>query len=247
MKVSVITCTYNSEDTVEDSILSFLEQDHPDKELVVIDGASSDKTLEILEKHRDKIDVLISEKDNGIYNAMNKGLKKITGELFGFLHSDDIYSGSGVLSAVNAKVEETNCDVLYGDLVYTDKSARKVIRSWKSGEFNRKAFKRGWMPPHPSLYMRTELLEKKGGFNEAFRISGDYEFMLRYLYLMETKVAYLPQVLVKMRVGGESNQSLSNRLKANTEDRKAWRINGLNPFPATSLKPARKIFQFLGN
>ncbi len=247
MKISVITCTYNSEDTVEDSILSFLDQDHQDKELIVIDGASSDNTLQILEKYREHISTLVSEKDKGIYNAMNKGLQEISGDLFGFLHSDDIYSGPKVLSAINAQVEKTQCDILYGDLVYTDKSAKKVIRSWKSGEFRRKAFKRGWMPPHPSLYMRSDLLKRSGGFNESFRISGDYEFMLRYLYLMETKVAYLPQVLIKMRVGGESNQSLSNRLKANAEDRKAWRINGLNPFPATSLKPARKIFQFLGN
>lgn len=245
MKISIITCTYNSQDHVEDSIKSFLAQDYADKELVVIDGASKDKTLDILESYKEHIAVIKSEEDTGIYNAMNKGLDLISGEVFGFLHSDDVYASESVLSKVANEFIEGQTQVVYGDLIYTDASLSKTIRKWTSGSFKRSLFNNGWMPPHPTLFLKTDLLQQGGKFNEAFRISGDYEFILRYLYKMKLMVKYIPETLVKMRVGGESNQSLKNRLKANAEDRKAWRINGMNPFPATVFKPLRKILQFV--
>jgi len=245
MKISVITCTYNSEETVESAIKSFISQDYPNKELVIIDGTSSDGTLQIIDKYKKYISVVLSEKDDGIYNAMNKGIARTTGEVFGFLHSDDVFADSKVLSSIGDKFVQEDADLCYGDLVYTDSSGEKVIRTWKSGSYKAEKFRKGWMPPHPTVYTKRELVESLGTFNEDFRISGDYEFLLRYMFFNHLKVHYIPTVLVKMRVGGESNQSIKNRLKANSEDRKAWKINGQNPFPATSLKPARKLFQFL--
>lgn len=244
MKISVITCCYNSGKTIEQALHSFLSQDYPNKELVVIDGASSDDTLNILEKYREQIDVLVSEKDSGIYNAMNKGVALASGTVFGFLHSDDLFADAGVLSRIAAKMLEDKSELCYGDLVYTDVRAEKVIRTWKSGSFSKAKFRRGWMPPHPTVYVKRDLIETYGTFNEAFRIAGDYEFLLRYMYLADLKLSYIPEVLVKMRIGGESNQSIKNRLKANAEDRKAWRIHGLNPYPTSFLKPLRKLFQF---
>ena len=228
-------------------MLSVIEQDHTDIEYIVIDGRSTDGTSRILEKYRSKISKLVSEKDEGMYFALNKGISMATGNIIGILHSDDFYSGPKVISRVAKQFESEKCDSVYGDLQYVSKDdAHKVIRHWKSEPFEPKLFLRGWMPPHPTFFAKRECYEKLGAFNTAFSISADYELMLRFLYKHGISSSYIPEVMVKMRTGGISNAGISSRVKANQEDRRAWKINGLKPTSFTLiLKPLSKLRQFI--
>lgn len=245
MKISLITATYNSEESIESCLNSIREQDYPEVEHIVIDGASTDHTLEILDRHRDRIDHLVSEKDDGIYSALNKGIEHATGEVIGFLHSDDLFAHPSVLSNY-ARAFETGVDAVYADLKYVSTDLKKTIRNWKSGEYRVDSFKRGWMPPHPTFYALKELYDRLGAFRAELRISADYESMLRLIHVNQISLAYLPEVTILMRVGGASNKSIENRLQANREDVLAWEMNGLKRPPLTRfLKPLRKIGQFL--
>jgi glycosyltransferase involved in cell wall biosynthesis len=246
MKISVITVCYNAADTIEETLNSIGNQDYKEREHIVIDGKSTDGTLEVLQGRSDQISKLISESDKGIYDAMNKGLAAATGDLIGFLNADDIYADNSVLSDIASTIQRQNTDSVYGDLQYvSSEPPGKVIRNWKAGTYNRKRFKNGWMPPHPTFYARRKLFEDFGVFNTDFQISADYELMLRFLYKFEASSYHIPRVLVKMKVGGASNQSLKSRILANSEDRKAWKVNGLKSMPHTSImKPLRKISQF---
>lgn len=245
MNLTIITATYNSAVTIRDTLNSVSQQDIGEIEHIIIDGGSSDNTLDIVREfpHVTKI---ISEKDDGLYDAMNKGIKLASGDVIGILNSDDLYRHSSVLSKVMKLFTETNADCVYGDLQYVDAvNINKVMRTWKSGSFNRSKFYYGWMPPHPTFFVRKEVYEKAGLFNIALRSASDYELMLRILFVHEFEAAYLPEILVKMRMGGLSTSSLGQRLLANREDRIAWRINNLNPYFFTlMLKPLRKVFQF---
>jgi glycosyltransferase len=247
MKVSIITIAFNAADTIEETIQSVINQDHQDLEYIVIDGGSKDDTLSILEKYKSNIDVLVSEPDKGVYDAMNKGIARATGELVAILNADDVYANSRVISEAISILESQNCDAVYGDLQYVNRdNPDKVFRNWVSGKFKRSSFKWGWMPPHPTFMVKRKLYDSFGAFNTELRTSADYELMLRFLYKNEASIAYLPKVLVKMKVGGQSNASVSNRLKANKEDQKAWELNNVRPFFFTLwLKPLRKIRQFL--
>jgi glycosyltransferase involved in cell wall biosynthesis len=247
MKVSLITVSYNSEDTIEETFLSVFSQKDVDLEYIVIDGGSKDNTLAIIEQYKDRIDYFLSEKDKGIYDGMNKGLKMATGDVIGILNSDDVLAGETILSDVVGAFEQTNADGLYGDLVYVNRDDLfKVTRKWVSGNYKDGDFKKGWMPPHPTFYVKRDVYERYGVFNLNFSSAADYEIMLRFIHKHKIRVAYLPKVMVKMRQGGKSNASLSNRLKANREDRKAWEVNGLKPGPFTLLfKPLSKITQFI--
>ena len=246
MTISIITATYNSASTVRDTLASIAQQGYQPVEHIIVDGLSKDNTLDIVREFP-HVRRVISEKDHGIYDAMNKGLKLATGEVVGILNSDDFYASHEVLSRVMAAFKDPAVDVVYGDLQYVKKNNVHVItRSWKSGQYKRKYFYYGWMPPHPAFFVRRKIYDEVGFFNTDLRSAADYEMMLRILVRHNANACYVPQVLVKMRSGGMSNASLKNRLRANREDRKAWVLNELKPFFFTTwLKPMRKIIQFI--
>lgn len=245
MKVSIITVCYNSEKTIRDAIESVVAQTYPDIEYLVIDGLSKDQTLPIVKSYSERISKLISEPDKGIYDAMNKGISLATGEIIGILNSDDFYATPQVIEEV-VKQFSSAIDGVYGDLVYVSPDdTGKIVRTWKSGTYQEGAFRKGWMPPHPAFFVRKSCYEKFGHFTDKLKSAADYEFMLRLIHKNKIRITYLPQVLVKMRAGGASNASLKNRLKANKEDRLAWKLNGLKPAPFLFLrKPLSKLGQF---
>lgn len=246
MKISIITVCYNSEKTIEETIQSVLQQDCPDIEYIVLDGKSIDKTLEIVNKYKSKISKIISERDNGMYFAINKGIKIASGEVVGLLHSDDLLASNKILSKIANEFILKKVDCVYGDLVYVNKNdAEKVFRYWQSKEYYDGIFKTGWMPPHPTFYVKKNIFEKYGYYRTDFKTAADYELMLRFLHKFKISVSYLNEVIVKMRVGGKSNMNLRNRIVANLDDRRAWKINGLKPGLWTlTIKPLSKLTQF---
>jgi len=245
-KISIITVTYNSALTLLDTLKSVQSQDYQNIEHIIVDGNSQDDTIKII-KSFPHVNKWISEKDGGLYDAMNKGLQLATGDIIGILNSDDLYAHKGVLSKVAERFINNNIDALYGDLHYVNAlNTDNVIRVWKSGKFKRSNFIFGWMPPHPTFFVKKEIYDKAGLFNVSLKRSADYELMLRILVKHRYNAEYLKEVLVKMRTGGISNGSWGGRLKANLEDRMAWKLNNLKPYFFTLyLKPARKIFQFI--
>jgi glycosyltransferase involved in cell wall biosynthesis len=200
MKVSIITVSYNSQDTIEDTINSVLAQSYKDIEYIIVNGKSTDNTLDIVNKYRDKISNIISEPDKGIYDAMNKGIRLATGDIVGILNSDDLYVDSKVISKIVKNIEKNKADCCWGNLVYVDKSdTNKIIRNWKSCEYKESLFKVGWAPPHPTFFVKKWIYEKYGLFDLNFPISADYEIMLRFLEKYKIKSCYIPEILVKMR------------------------------------------------
>jgi glycosyltransferase involved in cell wall biosynthesis len=246
MKVSVITATFNSAATIGDTLRSVQQQTHPDIEHIVIDGGSKDDTMAILEANRPHIAKLVSERDNGLYDAINKGIGMATGELIAILHSDDSYFDERVIADYVERFSAARCDAVYADLVYVSGSdPSKIVRKWTSGDYRQGDFLKGWMPPHPTFIVRRSVYEKFGLYNTMFRTAADYELMLRFIHKNRISLAYLPRYTVRMRTGGVSNRTIGARIRANIEDRKAWRINGLTPGIFTLfLKPLRKLSQF---
>ncbi|HTA26834.1 MAG TPA: glycosyltransferase family 2 protein [Bacteroidia bacterium] len=246
LKISIITVCYNNVDTLEDTIKSVQSQSYPEIEYIVVDGASKDGTLEIIEKYKSGISKFVSEKDNGIYFAINKGIRMATGDIIGILHGDDLYTDNTIIAKVAATFEKSGADCVYGDLQYVDRAnPEKITRSWVAGEYKAGMFLKGWMPPHPTFFIRKECIEKHGDYNTTLFQASDYEFMLRMIHKHQLKIHYLPEVLVKMKIGGASNKSVINRIKNNVEDRKAWKINNLKPSVFTLfIKPLSKIGQF---
>jgi len=242
--ISIITASYNAVSTIQDCIESVHKQDIP-VEHIIIDGCSDDGTLKIIENQNEIISTIVSEKDEGIYDAVNKGIKLATGDIIGLLHADDVYADLKILSKITEVFSDENVESCYGDLVYVDpKDTGKVTRNWKAGTYNNRRFYYGWMPPHPTFFVRRSIYEKYGDFNSKLGTSADYELMLRFLLRHNITTRYIPEVLVKMRTGGVSNVSLKNRLIANRNDRLAWKVNGLKPYPFTLiLKPIIKIRQ----
>ncbi len=245
MLVSIITATYNSALTLRDCLQSVAKQSYASIEHIIIDGASKDATLDIVNAFP-HIAQVHSEKDQGIYDAMNKGIAHATGDIIGILNSDDFYVDEQVIQDIVTVFENSNCDVVYADLQYVDRERTdKIIRTWKSGTMQQHSFLYGWMPPHPTVFVRRKVYEQYGAFNLSLKSAADYEFMLRILYKEKCRVAYLPKTIVKMRDGGQSNQSIKHRIFANREDKKAWALNGLQPYFFTLLlKPARKLIQY---
>lgn len=246
-KVSIITVCYNSAKTIEDTIQSVVNQTYDNIEYIVIDGVSTDNTLEIINKYKNQITTIICEKDKGIYDAINKGIGIATGDIIANLNSDDFYIDNNVIADVVATFEKEKTDTLYGDLYYVDAvDTNKIVRYWKSKAYKEGLFLKGWMPPHPTFFVKKVVYQKHGLFDLQFKSAADYEIMLRFIHRFKTSIAYLPRVVVKMRVGGVSNASLSNRIKANKEDRRAWEVNGLKPTAFTLIfKPLSKILQFV--
>lgn len=245
-KVTIITVSFNSAQTIGDTLKSIASQSYPNIEHIIVDGGSTDQTMDIVANFP-HVSKSISETDEGIYFAMNKGLAIASGEIIGILNADDLYAHDEVISKVVKKFNDPAVDATYADLVFVDKlDTSKVFRKWKSGIFNRSAMYNGWMPPHPTFFVRKSIYEKFGLFNTNLRSAADYELMLRLLLKHEINPSYLPETIIRMRQGGKSTASIKNRLKANMEDRMAWKINGLkHHFFTLILKPLRKIKQFL--
>lgn len=246
MKISIITIAWNSADTIEATIKSVVAQTHQDVEYIIIDGASTDGTMDIVEKYEHGISKVVSEPDKGIYDAMNKGIELATGDIVGILNSDDFYADNEVLATVNEAFKSQNTEALYADLQYVDReNTDKVIRYWEAGSYEKGAFRKGWMPPHPTFFVKKSCYDQYGTYSLKLRSAADYELMLRMLEKHQISVQYLPKITTKMRVGGQSNVSLKNRWKANREDREAWRMNGLKPSTTTMIrKPLSKISQY---
>ncbi|MBS9432265.1 glycosyltransferase family 2 protein [Photorhabdus hainanensis] len=217
MKISIITATYNSEKTLADTLLSLEKQTYQNIEYIIIDGASEDNTLMMINKNSTRVTTIISEPDKGIYDALNKGIATATGDIVGFLHSDDLFAYPEAIADIVAMFEKYKCEAVYGDLQYVSKNnINNVVRYWKSGPFYPKKMQYGWMPPHPTFYMKRKLYNKWGGFDLNFKISSDYDSITRYIINHNIKLIYLPKVIIKMRIGGESNR-LENTLLRSKE------------------------------
>jgi len=212
---------------------------------VVIDGGSTDGTLEVLGLYSDRIDVLVSESDLGIYDALNKGIQRTSGDVVGFLHADDLFADTAVLSRITAAFGEPAVVAVYGDLLYVRKdNPEQVVRYWRAGDFSRKRLIWGWMPPHPTFYVRRSIYERLGTFDTSYRIAADYDCMLRFLSRCDDRVTYIPEVLVKMRIGGTSNRSFRNIILKSREDYRALRNNGIGGMASLLIKNFRKLPQF---
>ena len=247
MKISIITIAYNSAETIEATIQSVIAQDYTDVEYIIIDGASKDATMDVVDRYRDQVAVVVSEPDQGIYDAMNKGVARATGEIVGILNSDDFYADNTVLSNVVRRFKESGAEAVYADLVYVERdNPDKVVRYWKSKPYKPGMFRKGWMPAHPPFFLKNECYRTHGTYSTELRSAADYELMLRMLEKHKISAVHLPRVLTKMRVGGQSNVSLKNRIRANMEDRQAWKMNGLTPAWYTlTVKPLSKLSQFI--
>ena len=244
MKVSIVIVVYNNRRTVAQAIESVLSQRSADIELIVVDGASSDGTREVLAQHASKISVLVSEPDRGIYDALNKGIGLATGDIIGFLHSDDLLADEAAITRVVDCMKDSAVDAVYGDVVYVrqDDTAR-VVRTWRAGVFNRTSLGRGWMPPHTTFYARRDIYQRFGNFDTTFRIAADYDCMLRFLKA-GIRVMYIPHLQVRMRVGGISNRSFASIVVKLIEDFRALRKNDIGAAVALICKNARKVPQF---
>ena len=219
LKISIITVSKNSASFINDCLQSVKMQNYDNIEHIIVDGASTDETLSLLESNRDQLKALISEPDKGIYDAMNKGIKIATGDIIGFLNSDDFYSRNDVLSEVaSVFIKNPFLDGCYADLIYTAQfDTSKHIRYWRSNEFIQGSFSQGWCPPHPTFFVRSSVYKKFGNFNLNYSIASDVELMMRLLEKKKINVSYIPKLWVKMRIGGLSNKSLKNIIKVNKE------------------------------
>lgn len=246
MKVSIITVTFNSEKHLADCINSVARQNYKNIEHIIIDGKSTDGTLKIIRQHSKHISYWISETDRGMYDAINKGLKMATGDIVGILNSDDMFASADAVRSIVDCFENTGTDSVYGDLVYVDASdTQKIIRYWKGISYKRSRFRYGWMPAHPTFYIRRELIEQYGLYENHYFTAADYEFMARYLFLHKVSSQYIDAMLVKMRSGGISNVTLKSRLRANRRDFLAMKKNKIPfSFAVSILKPLIKIPQF---
>lgn len=246
MKISIITVCLNAAETIADTIESIRRQSHPDIEYIVADGGSTDGTLAIIEQNRDIVSLLLTGPDKGMYDAANKAINASSGEVVGMLNADDFYADNDVLRDVALGMKEGH-DAVYGNLHYVDRDDPETIkRNWVSGPYDRDSFRFGWMPPHPTFFLRKSAYNSYGLFRLDFKSAADYELMLRMLYKHSLQPAYLNRVVVKMRVGGTSNVSMANRIRANREDRNAWRVNDLDAAWYTLyLKPLSKLKQYI--
>lgn len=245
MKVTVITAVLNNKDTIVDAIESVLSQTYKDIEHIVIDGASVDGTVELVRSYGDKIDKIVSEPDEGIYDALNKGISLATGDVIGFLNSDDIYAHDRVIEKIAETFNREKVDSTYGDLNYVKREdISKVVRHWKSHLFSEEKLRQGWMPPHPTFYVKREIYEKYGMFDTSFEIAADYDSILRFLGKHQISTAYIHGVLVKMRLGGVSNRDLKSILRKSGEDYRALKKNDIGGHRVVFMKNISKVAQF---
>ena len=246
VSIAIITATLNSEEHIG-TCLESLHRQSVRPIQVLVDGGSSDGTLAIAKPFHRPGDIMLSEPDHGIYDALNKGIARTKAEVIGVLHADDFYAHQGVIEKVAQAFGDESVDAVYGDLDYVDRQTpEKVVRRWRSGDFKSEKFYWGWMPPHPAFFVRSKFFDQLGGYRLDLGTSADYELMLRFLLVNKLRATYLPGVLVKMRTGGASNVSLTARWNANRMDRQAWRVNELQPRPWTLVaKPLSKFGQWI--
>jgi len=244
LKISLITVCLNAESTILQCIQSVFDQNFKNIEYIIIDGGSTDKTLQIINQYKDKIDILLSEPDAGIYDAMNKGIKLAGGDIIGMLNADDSFTGNDVLSMVAEAFKQSNAGIIYGDLNFIN-SKGAIVRKWRSGQYSHGMFNWGWMPPHPTFYCNRELFHQFGFYSLEYGTAADYELMLRFMHYHRVKAFYVRKVLIGMKIGGVSNKSLGNRVKGLFFDLKAMRKNGISlPVVTLMFKPLRKINQY---
>ncbi|OGH88832.1 MAG: hypothetical protein A3J93_01010 [Candidatus Magasanikbacteria bacterium RIFOXYC2_FULL_42_28] len=225
-KISIITVCFNSKATIENTIDSVLCQDYNSLEYIIIDGGSTDGTLDIIKKYEGKVSCVISEPDQGIYDAMNKGIKLATGAVIGILNSDDCFSDNHVVSIVANRFDSEDIDACYGDITYVDREVpSRRVRFWQAGGYQQDRLRDGWIMPHPAFFVRQEIYERYGVFNLNFKVAADYELMLRFL-LKGIKMSYVNQSLINMKEGGHSSRNLGRRIEGWQELRRSWKMNG---------------------
>jgi len=244
MMLSIITVCFNIAETIEDTIKSVLSQDYKDIEYIVVDGGSTDGTLDIINRYKYKIAKVISEPDNGIYHAMNKGLRSSTGDILAILNGDDVYAEKTTVSQMAEFIQHNGLDAAYGDLIYVDRrDTGRVKRFWQPGRYKQGAFSHGWVIPHPTFFCRKGIFERFGYFNDTLQIAADFELMLRLVEKHQIKIDYLPKVIVKMGTGGKANV-LRGMIQGNREIVRSFRLNGLHLSPWFFVrKPITKISQ----
>jgi len=246
MKISIVTAVYNRSATIADAIESVVAQTYPDIEYITVDGLSNDGTEEVISQFSDSISIQIRESDNGIYDALNKGIEAATGDVVGFLHADDMFASDHATQWIADAFADDAYDAVFGYLIYVDgKDPSKIVRYWTTNRYSRSRFRRGWMPPHPTVYVRKEIYDKLGMYRTDLGSSADYECMIRLMYKHKIRVGYVPKIIIKMRTGGQSNASLMNRVLANRDDRRAWIENDFRPpLGLRFTKPLSKLPQY---
>ncbi|KAA6340162.1 PGL/p-HBAD biosynthesis glycosyltransferase [termite gut metagenome] len=245
MKVSIITTCYNREKTIRNAIESVLFQNYPDIEYIVIDGASQDNSLSVIREYSNKINTIISEPDRNMYEAINKGIHIASGDIIGLLHSDDSLFANNTISNIVQKIQQEDCDLIYGNGLYVDfNNTNKIIRNWISGPYSKKNICNGWLPLHPTVYTRRKCIQRLGLYDESFKISSDTDFLIRYLYTGNLKVSYINDYIVRMRMGGVST-NLKTQMQKWIEDIKIYQDNQFNPYWALTGKTFSKIPQFI--
>jgi glycosyltransferase len=239
--ISIITASFRSAGTIADTMRSINAQTYPDIEHIIVDGGSNDETLEIVKREGKRVAQVVSERDKGIYDAYNKGLALTHGEVIGFLNSDDFYCTDKAVAMVMAAFEDPTVEACYADLVYVDwDDTTKILRHWKSRPYRQGSFRTGFVPPHPTLFLRKSVYDRVGGFDLRYRLAADYQFMLRAFHGAGIKSVYIPQIIVKMRAGGATSASFKNVRKQNVEILQALREQGVSPSAADFL--LRKVY-----
>lgn len=245
MKVSIITSCFNRHSTIGQAIESVLAQDYTNIEYIVIDGASTDGSMQIINSYKGKITEIISEPDNGMYEALNKGIRIATGDIIGLVHSDDFLFAKDTISKIVMTFKQTNADFIYGNGLFVDSiDTNKIIRNWESGKYSKWKVKHGWLPLHPTCYIKKSCIDKLGLYDESYKIAADSDFLVRYLYESNLKVYYLNEYIVRMRMGGLSTDK-KRRKKMWEEDIRMYRSHGFNPTLTKIQKMAWKVPQFI--
>lgn len=244
MKISIITACFNREETVGEAIESVLGQDYPDIEYIVVDGKSRDGSMEVIGRYKDSIAKVISEPDSGMYEAINKGIRAATGEVVGLMHSDDVFFDRQVVSDIARRFEATGAELVYGDGLFIDKRSGKIVRDWIGGRYSRWKVRTGWLPLHPTVYIRRGTMERWGLYDESYKIAADSDLLVRYLYEANLKVEYLNRYVVRMRTGGLSTDSSRRKLMWE-EDVRMYKAHGFSGIPEKLMKMGWKIPQLI--
>lgn len=245
MKVSIITSCYNRVNTIQGAIESVLAQDYPDIEYIIVDGLSNDGSMDVINQYKGKVAKIVSERDHGMYEAINKGIRLATGDIIGLVHSDDFLYDNHVISDIVKEFEETNADFVYGDGVFVNATnINKPVRNWISGPYYRWKVACGWLPLHPTCYIRRDVMMREGLYDESFKIAADTDLLVRYLYMARLKVVYLKRKIIRMRMGGLSTDSEKRRQMWN-EDIRLYKAHGFWATPVKIMKMMWKVPQFV--